>query len=149
MDAQTLLVRGSNVSGRDGCWTWRKYKNPDGYGSVWWQGKMVGAHRLSYETFVGPIPSGMLVCHHCDNPSCVNPDHLFLGTNADNAADRDAKGRTARGSKNRHAKLGEDDVREIRRLVSEGWTCANVGALFNISKQQVSKIATGKRWAHV
>lgn len=77
-----------------GCWNYTAYKNADGYGRMRANGKKVLAHRFSYENKFGSIPSGLLVCHKCDNPSCVNPDHLFLGTDLDNVRDSIKKNRT-------------------------------------------------------
>ena len=76
-----------------GCWFW-KTKTVKHYGSVWFNGKTTGAHKVAWIITNGPVPDGMQVLHTCDNPPCCNPAHLFLGTNADNAADRHAKGRT-------------------------------------------------------
>ena len=75
------------------CVIFQGTKSDKGYGRVWHNGKMVRAHRLAYETHVGPIPKGMFVCHRCDNPPCINPEHLFLGTTTDNIRDAVAKGR--------------------------------------------------------
>lgn len=95
-----------DVRGPDDCWEWQGSKVGE-YGHIGVGGrenKLVLTHRAAYEVSVGPIPDGMKVCHTCDNPPCCNPKHLFLGTQADNVRDRDAKGRTARGDNNGRSK---------------------------------------------
>ena|ERR1035437_3059531 len=84
----------ANITKTDLCWTWNKSKNSKGYGLVWFGLKPYLAHRLSYVMNYGAIPDKLLVCHRCDNPSCVRPDHLFLGTHKDNTRDMIAKGRS-------------------------------------------------------
>ena len=88
------------VGTADQCWEWSGSRFRTGYGRLKIDGKTTSAHRLSWMLHNGPIPDGTCVCHRCDNPPCVNPEHLFLGTKADNNLDRDAKGRTARGDRN-------------------------------------------------
>lgn len=78
---------------RSGCWEWTASKQPSAYGKYWTGDKLVRAHRHSFEVFCGPIPDGKYVCHRCDNPACVNPDHLFLGSNSDNMKDCHGKNR--------------------------------------------------------
>jgi len=99
----------------DGCWMWMGGKDSSGYGTFYDGERTIGAHRYSYELHIGPIPDGMLCCHHCDRPACCNPAHFFLGTKKDNADDRDKKGRNInlRGEKHGRAKLTEAKIKEI------------------------------------
>src|SRR5258708_2027850 len=95
------------IGGDNECWIWQTGKDQDGYGAFWWSNRQVKAHRFSWGLFGGSIPDGMYVLHSCDNPSCVNPSHLFLGTTQDNTADRDIKERQVRGEKCHTAVLSE------------------------------------------
>lgn len=99
----------------------------------------------------GPIPDGLHVLHHCDNPPCVNPAHLFLGTNADNVADKTAKGRGrgGRGEAHRNAKLTADQVREIRELAASGLTQREIAARYGVRHTAIGKILRGERWGHL
>lgn len=133
--------------GNSECWLWTGLRSTRGYGSIRYNGKMCIASRICYEIHHGPIPSGLCVCHTCDNPPCVNPSHLFLGTSADNAADRDAKGRhnPARGSAHGGAKLTWHDVDYIRRARE---TLRQLARKFGISISQVWRIRSGAAWSH-
>jgi hypothetical protein len=129
------------------CWEWTGGKDADGYGVFSFQGYTKRAHRASYEAHHGPIPSDMVVCHRCDNASCVNPNHLFLGSHADNMADRGAKGRQARGETQGCAKLTEAQVIEIRSRRSEPQR--ELAKIFGVSQGQIYNVRSGKHWGHV
>lgn len=132
-----------------GCWLWSNAPNAYGYGQVKVDGRFLMAHRLSYEHHKGPVPDGLLVLHKCDVRSCVNPDHLFVGTHQDNAIDAVKKGRWVdnRGEKHGMAKLSNSDVAEIKRLIGQGSTQAAIAKRFGIDQSTVSCIKTGKRRA--
>lgn len=135
------------INADTGCWDWMAAKRR-GYGMLGiGGGRTRPAHRISYEIHRGPIPDQLFVCHRCDNPGCVNPAHLFLGTHAENMADRFAKQRQARGVSIGTAKLTEEDVIAIRSSVGE--TQMQIAERFNIKQPQVSEIRLGNAWAHV
>lgn len=138
------LLAKIDIDAETGCWNFTGSRHY-GYGSIWANGRLHRAHRLSYELHCEPIPDGLLVCHRCDNRACVNPDHLFLGTHSDNLADAMAKGRhvAISGSKHIQAKLTEADVIAIRS--AKGITHRNLAAQFGISSSQISMIRAGKR----
>ena len=135
------------------CWEWQGRVSRNGYGSFSKGGYPRGAHRLAWElAYNEVVPNGIEVCHTCDNPICVRPEHLFLGTRADNAADMVAKGRGVSprlsGEANPAAKLTEEQVQRIRALYIFGQvTQRDVAEQFGISQQQVSNIISGKKWA--
>ncbi len=132
------------------CWLWTASTNTKGYGQIrdTINGKNVAAHRLSYEIHIGLIPKGLQVCHTCDKPPCVNPTHLFLGTNELNHADKVAKGRARgpRGEKSPKAKLTRDQVAEIRRRVNAGEMQKDVALDYPVGKRQISYIMTRSSW---
>lgn len=132
------------------CHEWQRSRRRWGYGQLYVDGENVPAHRFAWERVNGPIPDGMHVCHRCDNPPCVNPDHLFLGTNTDNRRDSVLKERHARGDGHGLKKLGPDDVLEIRRIAASGaHTDSEIAAMFGIKQTQASRIISGKRWKHL
>lgn len=131
------------------CWPWQASKTPEGYGYFWYNKRMGKAHRFAWEITNGAIPQNMLVCHHCDNPSCVNPSHLFIGTNADNSTDKIQKHRQANtdGENNPNHKLSLSDVKTIRRLYIPGVvTLKHLSEQFGVTIAQISYVVKRKSW---
>lgn len=137
----------AKVKKSDGCWEWVGAVNSRGYGFLWVDKRSFRAHRLSWEIHHGPIPSGLLVCHRCDNPICVNPAHLFLGTDADNNHDMRKKGRAAshRGEKNPRAKLTPEQVSEIRGRMGEK-SGVKLSVEYGVNPTTIHRIWSAKRW---
>lgn len=134
----------------NGCWNWTGFKRR-GYGSISIQGKNKPVHRVAYELWVEPIPEGMWVCHKCDNPSCFNPQHLFIGTPNDNMQDCIRKGRMnkPRGEDHGNCKLTISQVLEIRKLASEGMTHPTIADMFCIGRSGVGRIVRREIWKHI
>ena len=145
---QQLIARfWSKVKKTDGCWFWMAGLRHYGYGQFWYNDRARPAHRFAYEISKGEIPQGVFVLHTCDMPSCVNPDHLFLGTPADNSADMVAKNRQARGIRNAGSKLSPRDVADIRdRYIPQRVTQRELGEQYGLSQAHVSKIVRGLNW---
>lgn len=129
----------------DGCWVWSRGRFDSGYGAFSLRNKNRRAHRVAYEMFKGPIPDGMLVTHSCDNPPCVNPRHLSLGTPQSNMDEKVARGREAhvRG----HHKLTPDQVSAIRERLSAGEKQAPIAKAFGVGQATISLIKNGATWA--
>lgn len=166
----------SKVQKSDGCWLWTGTKRTANYGCINIDGIQYLAHRVSYRLAYGDIPRELCCCHHCDNPACVRPDHLFLGTDADNVRDMVRKGRhvnvpksrpevmrrgdqhglrlhperIAKGERQGSAKLTEADVREIRDLYATGnYSLSELGLRFRVNFSAIGKIVRRERWAHI
>lgn len=140
----------SKVQKTEGCWLWTAFQ-ARGYGRVAIGGRQsTGAHRVAWTLTNGLIPAGMHICHACDNPRCVRPDHLFLGTAINNAVDRERKGRrlAPKGSKHANAKLVEKQVVEIKRL-GDSVTRASLSRQFGVSVPTIQRILRGEAWRHV
>lgn len=146
---QQKLLSKIALSTETGCWEWTACKFKNGYGKIRDGKDMRRAHRVSYEVFRGSIPQGQVVCHGCDHRGCINPNHLFLGTQAQNMADMTAKGRRRglRGSTNSQAKLSETDVLAIRS--SNGIKHRDLAAQFGVHRTLISQIRSGKSWRHM
>jgi len=135
-----------------GCWEWQASKKRDGYGQVKCDGRMQLTHRVAYELCIGLIPPGMKVCHHCDNPPCVNPLHLFLGSDADNNHDMILKGRAKhiRGSQVARARFTEAEVKAIRaEWVPYKFSASKLAAKHGVHKSCIEKILRRVTWCHV
>jgi len=135
----------------DGCWLWMGYRQKSGHGRIGVAGNRVeSTSRVAWQLTYGPIPEGMEVCHKCDNPPCVRPDHLFVGTHADNMADCVAKGRhSATDGRHHNARLNADSVREIRRLRAAGVSGKEVATLFGVAETTVSQVFHRHLWPHI
>lgn len=140
------------------CWEWVAGKSNDGRGNCTVRRVQLKVHRISYTLHFGSIPDGLCVCHHCDNPPCVNPSHLFVGTHGDNARDRSSKGRD--GSKkypdrmrrfgvvNGSSKLSFEAVQMIRRKYSEGTTRAALAREYKVWPNAIQGILDNKTWVN-
>lgn len=134
----------------DECWEYTGGISSNGYGNVnLATGGTRSAHRVAWEQEYGPIPKGMFVLHRCDNKLCIRPQHLFLGTQADNVADKVSKNRQARGELSGSATLTEEEVKLIRWLTGEGYTDVEVALQFGVTNTTVGQIRKRKTWRHI
>jgi hypothetical protein len=139
------------IKANNGCWIWTGTKGSNHYGMILHNGRHMLAHRVSYELFIKKPPQNMVVCHKCDNPSCVNPDHLFIGTTRDNIRDCMAKGRKVNydrhGERNPSAKLTAKQVEEIRDNYEPFKTPRKlIAKQYGVSLPLIDKILSGKVW---
>lgn len=133
-----------NIKKTDTCWIWEGNKNKDGYGRINFNSKHQLAHRYAYELLVGCIPENKLICHHCDNPPCCNPEHLFLGTDRQNTDDKLLKKRHKNGQK-----LSITSVKEIKKLLNNGLTQKKIGEIYGVTRSAISNIAYGQSWSNI
>lgn len=142
----------------DECWAWQGSVYSTGYGILKHAGKRYGAHRLAYQFAKGEIPTGLHVCHHCDNPRCVNPRHLFLGSIRDNLLDAVKKGRHSHGERHPDSKFTEDDIQFIRANYRKGlplrgkkceFSCAGLSRRYGVSCATMWDIINRRTWKHV
>jgi len=132
-----------------GCWEWQAGYRSSGYGGFHTGGKERLAHRVMWEMAFGDIPEGMVIMHSCDNRRCVNPEHLSLGSHAENMKDMVDKGRSAKGEKSWTAKLTEADVCVIRRRKSLGESVFELAKEYGVHRSTVYRLCSGDTWSHV
>ena len=133
-----------------GCWLWVASVGGSGYGQFYFDYCKYSAHRVAFVIFHRKeIPEGLCVLHTCDTPRCVNPSHLFLGTNQDNMVDKVQKNRQLKGEAIPQSKLNTKNVKEIRKLLADGYTHKQISSLFAVCRTTITHIASGYRWRHV
>lgn len=128
------------------CIEYKHSLNPAGYGNVRFNGDRRLANRVVYQLTKGEIPEGLFVCHSCDNPSCINPEHLWLGTHKENMRDRDRKGRVFHGEKHNFAKLKEKEVKEIRELFKKSKSMASLSKKYGVAIISIERIVNFQTW---
>lgn len=153
--APIRFLQKADVKGFDAekCWEWRGLVNSNGYGRFVVDNQHRLAHRMAHEYFIGPVPQGKVVCHACDNRLCVNPHHLWVGTQSDNLKDAAQKGRMFRpntnGERNGNRKLSADDVRNIRAMFAGGQRRYKIAERYGVSPSTVGEIISRKIWKDV
>jgi hypothetical protein len=135
-----------NVRRDRGCWAWSGPVCRDGYGKIGLGKRIYASHRIAFFLTKGLIAEGLIVCHTCDNPPCCNPDHLWLGTHADNADDKVNKGRSRKGVAHPRAILTEQDVVKIRADPRGARTLARI---YGVARSTISHARTGLSWGHI
>lgn len=142
-DLKCRLMANVVAPSPDSCWEWNAAKHKSGYGEFRWNDNFYRAHRVSYEVHKGEIPQKKHVCHTCDNPPCVNPSHLFLGSDKDNLLDMAKKGRHG------GTVLNPDKVRVIRDMLRLGVPVSRISSAFNVSNCAITCVRDGVTWCHV
>ncbi len=137
------------VNASTGCWDWLAYTNPKGYGMFGYKSTVLLAHRYIWEQFNGPIPPKMFILHQCDNPTCVNPQHLFLGSHQDNMKDMTVKRRQALGQRNGKATLSDQAVNDIRNIYTGRYgQITELARIYNVSTSCINGIVKNIRRFH-
>lgn len=164
---RALIARVEAAQGADACWIWPRAKDAAGRGRFWLNGKLMLAHRAAWTVQIGPIPAGAFLCHHCDNPSCVNPRHLYVGTHHNNMRDMRERGRSmARRHPELAKKIGQEAGRRntwnscggnIKAKLSEAQVLAirqdtrptrQVASAYGVDRTTIQRIRRGALWPH-
>ena len=150
-DIERFWSKVDKSGGDNSCWHWTNARDSCGYGKFWFIDYTMPAHRFSWFLVNGKIPQHQpFICHKCDNPSCVNPSHLFAGDSDDNILDMMIKDRHLKGEDNGAARLTNAQVNQIRKLYATGATTSRkLGRQFNVGKSTILRILRGKCWAHL
>lgn len=150
-DPREVFYRHVTPGATHECWEWTGLRDRNGYGRYGVRSlpKLHLAHRAAWYLFREGMTANTEVCHHCDNPSCVNPNHLFLGTRGDNARDMVEKGRSNRGTKHPNHKLTDEHVAEIKGRLAAGGSQASLARQFGVAQSTVSRINSGDLWGHI
>lgn len=151
VDKRSMITRfWENVIKTDYCWNWVGRVNLEGYGLISENGKQYRANRISYQMKNGPIKNEMLICHKCNNPNCVNPDHLYEGTPKENSQDMILAGHSRKGIKNTNAILNEEKVLQIRKIYKEKKTSYKALSInFEVSEATIGQIIRRDTWTHI
>lgn len=133
------------------CWNWTAAKRSTGYGCLKVNGRLISAHRFSFVCHHGEVPEGMVICHACDNPACVRPEHLFAGTPHDNVTDMRSKGRAngPRGHAHPSSCLTEEQVERVWAMRAGGMSHRKIATAFNVAKSSITCILNGRSWRGV
>jgi len=154
MSIKDRLIKKIKININTGCWDFTGSKDLKGYGKLWDGNTMRSAHRISFIEYKGSIPDGLFVLHKCDNPGCINPDHLFLGTHNENMEDMRKKGRSCTekrlcGSRNFNSKLSENDIPKIKKRLLNGESCKKIAESYSVDRTTISFIKNGTTWKHL
>ncbi len=146
-----MVVEYSIPEPNSGCWIWLRATTKNGYGKIFYKKNSYLMHRVSAFVFnkIESMSTKLFVCHTCDNRICINPDHLFIGTNQDNIRDMILKKRHNHGQTHPRSKLTDADVMGIREKISLGHSIKSVAKLYNISECNISQIKNNKTWLHI
>lgn len=152
IDPFKRFIEKVEITAGTGCHEWSGFRNSKGYGIFWNGERTLGAHRWAWEYEHGPIENGLFILHRCDNPPCVNTEHLFVGTHDDNMADMIAKGRQSflKGTRNPRAKLTDAQIREIRkRYIPSKVSQQTLANEYGVNQTMIGFIVRGASWSHL